>query len=91
MKVKNTGARLWTVDGIPLIPGKTTEIPDSHAKSIEGIEELKVVKEDKVETVEFKEVPTTKNEIMAALKEKGVEFNSADSKAELQALLDAAN
>lgn len=88
MQVKNNSARLWTVDGIPLIPGKTTTIPDSHAKSIEGIKELEIV--EAAEDVDFKEVPTTKAEIAAALKEKGIEFNSADSKAELQALLDAA-
>lgn len=96
MKVENLGARLWTVDGIPLIPGQTTEIPDAHAKSIEGIKELKVVEAPKaaqpekvVETVEFKEVPSTKAELATALAEKGIKFDHSDSKAELQALYDA--
>lgn len=92
MKVENISARLYTIGDIALPPGtgKAIEVPDEHAKSIEGITDLKVHKSEVVEVVEFKEVPTTKAEIMGALTAKGIKFEQSDSKAELQALLDAA-
>lgn len=90
MKIENTSARLWTIEGIPLIPGKITTIPDSHAESIKGCEGLRVVPEAVAEDAEFKELPTTKAQLAAALKEKGIEFDPAANKADLQALYDAA-
>ena len=89
MKVENVGVRLYTVAGINIIPGaKAVTVPDEHAKSIEGIADLKVIKETKAETVEFTEVPNTKAELAAALEAKGIEYAANASKADLQALYD---
>jgi superfamily I DNA and RNA helicase len=92
MKVENIGARLYTLpDGTKLIPGAPAiEVDDAQEVNIKGIKELKVTHTPKAQEVEFKEVPTTKAELAAALTEKGVKFDQSQSKAELQALYDEA-
>lgn len=88
MQVKNKSARVWTVSGIPCIPGQITEVPGGNPADVKGNPDLEVVD---VQDVEFKESPSlTANEIKALLDEKGIEYKTNASKADLQALLDGA-
>lgn len=95
MKIENTSARLYTLsNGLQLIPSTpenkvVTTVPDSLAKEVEGIKELKVTQETKAQDVVFQDIPTTKAELADWLKEKGVEHDASASKADLQALYEA--
>lgn len=88
MQIKNKSARVWTVSGVLCVPGQTTEVPDGNPADVKGNPDLEVVQ---VQDVEFKESPSlTANEIKALLDEKGIEYKTNASKADLQALLDGA-
>lgn len=88
MQVKNKSARVWTVSGVLCVPGQITDVPGGNPADVKGNSDLEVVQ---VQDVEFKEVVSlTANELKAALDEKGIEYKTNASKADLQALLDGA-
>lgn len=93
MQVKNKGQRGWVVGGTLIFPGRTEEV-ECTAADIAGNGELEavVVESKPAVKVEVKDEDQgmTKAEIVAALKEKGIEFDIASKKADLQALLDGA-
>jgi len=87
MQVKNISARGWSVNEIMIKPGDTVSVDDSWYAAVKDNKELQVTDY----TSPSAEGEMTKAEIVAALKEAGVEFNPADKKADLQVLLDGIN
>lgn len=85
MQVKNVSNRGWNVGGITIAPGASAEVECNEA-DIKDNADLEIVKA----VLEDEDKGMTKAEIVAALKEKNVEFDPASKKADLQALLDAA-
>ena len=88
MQVKNKSARVWTVSGVLCVPGQTTDVPNGNPADVKGNDDLEVVDFKDVEFTEEKVM--TANELKAALDEKGIEYKTNASKADLQALLDSA-
>ena len=93
MQVKNISARGWMIDGTMVKPGDTETIPDSWYAAVKDNPDLKISDYEAVDSSDNKdsEKELTKAEIVAALKEAGIEFNPADKKADLQVLLDGIN
>ena len=85
MQVKNISARGWAVGEVMIKPGFTETIDEEWRAAIKGNPDLEISDSEVVEG------EMTKAEIVAALKESGVEFNPADKKADLQVLLDGIN
>lgn len=85
MQVKNISARGWWVMGQMIAPNETKDVEATKA-DIGDNPDLVILEEPEKEDDEYKGM--TKAEIIAALKEKGVEFNPAAKKADLQAMLD---
>lgn len=84
MQVKNISARGWFVFGKTIAPGKQEEVECTEADLVGNAELEAVIVKPKEE-----DQGMTKAEIVAALKEKGVEFDVTAKKADLQTLLDA--
>ena len=86
MQVKNVSARGWGVMGVYIKPGCTETVECTKADIGEN-PDLEII--DEVITDKDEDQEMTKADIVAALKEKGIKFNPASNKADLQTLLDA--